>query len=198
MSTMEYHDTPPCSNPDTPDATTSNVDATEVSLATPTSISATSLELTSEAHKFHIPATLTQAAVDADPQLKRFQQDLLMLTSINENEIIHWRPSWFNQEPFSKKFWTLQNPPSVVTERIPHKYKGRQYYTRRTRQAEDPPPLFIKTWDHWRTYCDMYGLPYEFLSEGQIELMRLGLPRDEQGNICGKSSSIFLCMTSLA
>ncbi|CAO2657304.1 Nn.00g034300.m01.CDS01 [Neocucurbitaria sp. VM-36] len=186
---MEYHDTPPCSDSDTPDAATLNVNVTEVSLATPTSISSRSLELTSEAYRIRIPANLTQAAVDVDYQLKRIQQDLLILTSINENETIHWRPSWFNQEPFSNKFWTLQNPPNVITERIPHKYRGRQYYTRRMRQADDPPPLYIKTWHHWRRYCDMYGLPQEFLSEGQIELMRLGLLRNEQGNICAAPPS---------
>ena len=37
----------------------------------------------------------------------------------------------------------------------------------------------------------MYGIPYDFLSEEQIELMRLGLPRANGGKICGKLSPIF-------
>ena len=183
---MESHETLPYTGPNTPDATTSDVDATGVSLATPTSISSASLEVTQQAHTLHIPTDLTQATVHVDPELKRFQQDLLILTSINENETIHWRPSWFNQQPFSETFWTLHNPPNVVTERIPRMNRGRQYYTRRMRRADDLPPLYIKTWDHWRRYCDMYGIPHDFLSEVQIELIRLGLPRDREDSICGK------------
>ncbi|KAH7402691.1 hypothetical protein BKA66DRAFT_390198, partial [Pyrenochaeta sp. MPI-SDFR-AT-0127] len=114
----------------------------------------------------------------------RLQQDLLVLTSFNENETLHWRPSWFKQGPFSEKFWTLQNPPNVVTERMPQLNKGRNYYTRRMRRNDDLPPTYIKSWDHWRWYCGVYGIPDDFLCEEQIRLMSLGLPRDQSGSLC--------------
>lgn len=132
-----------------------------------------------------IPDHLTPALVDANPQLKRNQQDLLNLAGINENESLQWRPSWFKQEPFSIRFWTIQNPPNVVTERIPCIDKGRQYFARRMRQAGDPPPIYIKNWDHWKDYCELYGVPNDFFSEQQINLLRLGLPRDGRGLLCG-------------
>lgn len=129
----------------------------------------------------HSQRNLTRAIVDADPQLKDLQHDLLILTSFNENETLHWRPSWFKQEDFSERFWTLHNPPNVVTERIPQISRGRQYYMRRMRRTEDVPPAYIKSWDHWRWYCDMYGVPHDFLCEGHIKLISLGLPQDENG-----------------
>ncbi|KAJ4374198.1 hypothetical protein N0V83_002939 [Neocucurbitaria cava] len=185
---MDYHDTPPYSGSSTPKPAILNLRATGLNLATPAGLSPASEAYSQQSRTSNISTSLTQAAVDADPQLKRFQQDLLILTSINENETIHWRPWWFEQGRFSERFWTLQNPPNVVTERIPGVYRGRQYYARRMRQEDDPPPLYVKTWDHWRRYCDMYGIPHDFLCEGQIELMRLGLPRDQQGDICATLS----------
>ena len=136
-----------------------------------------------------IPKGLTQKIVDATPRLKRLQQDLLILTSFNENETLHWRPSWFKQEPFSESFWTLHNPPNVVTERVPSGTRGRDCFTRRMRCGSSQPP-FIKTWDHWRHYCNLYGVPYDFLCEEQVELMRLGLPRDEAGSVCGMLTAL--------
>lgn len=190
---MDYPHTPPYSGPDTPESIKPGMDATDLNIATPNSMSSTSSKSATHAQTFRIPKDLTQAAVDADPQLQRFQRDLLILTSMNENETLHWRPSWFNQEPFSKNFWTLHNPPNIVTERISHTYRGRQCFTRRMRKTDDAPPLYIKTWDHWGRYCDKYGVPHDFLSEEQIELMRLGLPRDAEGYICGKHSPNIHC-----
>ncbi|KAF1841672.1 uncharacterized protein K460DRAFT_409130 [Cucurbitaria berberidis CBS 394.84] len=181
---MEYRDTSPYSEPYTPGPTTPNFDATADNIATPVSINSGSFISAPYTHTFHIPTNLTQVAVDADQQLKRFQQDLLVLTCMNENESLHWRPSWFKKKPISEKFWTLHNPPNVVTERIPHKSGGRQYFTRRMREADDSPPFYIQSWDHWERHCARYGIPQDFLSEQQIELMRLGLPRDEGGKIC--------------
>lgn len=134
-----------------------------------------------------IPDILTQDLVDADPALKRLQQDLLILTSFRDNETLHWRPSWFPQGGFATKWWTLHNPPDVVTEILPAPEFGHKVYTRRMRRAEDPMPLYIKTWEQWRMYCAFYGVPEDFLDRKMVELLRLGLPRDKEGNLCGKS-----------
>jgi hypothetical protein len=134
---------------------------------------------------------LSQHDVDADPQLKRFQQDLLILTSFNESDTLHWRPLWFRQDPFSAEFWSLYNPPNVVTELLPRQPRTRLVYTRRMRRNGDPPPMYIKTWKHWYNVCDQRGVPHDFLCVDQVELMRLGLPRDENDNICGKSIHSF-------
>jgi hypothetical protein len=133
-----------------------------------------------------IPLNITQAIVDADPNLKRFQHDLLILTSFNENEILHCRPSWFIQSLHSASFWTLYNPPNLVTEQLPHTKMGRIVYTRRMRHPEDPFPSYIKTWDQWHSLCAMRGIPQDFLCEEQVHLMTLGLPRNEKGVICGE------------
>jgi hypothetical protein len=42
---------------------------------------------------FNIPIDLTQPMVEANPELKRLQQDLLILTSFNDNSSLYWRPS---------------------------------------------------------------------------------------------------------
>ncbi|KAH8710091.1 hypothetical protein GQ44DRAFT_714614 [Phaeosphaeriaceae sp. PMI808] len=131
-----------------------------------------------------IPSNVTQALVDANVKLKRFQQDLLVLTSFNENETLHWRPSWFTQEPHSKGFWTLYNPPNVVTERLPHPPCGRLVYTRRMRRPGDPSAMYPQTWDQWNRLCDMSGVPRDLLCEDQVKLIRLGLHRDDRGIPC--------------
>lgn len=133
-----------------------------------------------------IPLNITQAIVDADPNLKRFQQDLLILTSFNENETLHCRPSWFIQSLHSASFWTLYNPPNVVTEQLPHNKMGRIVYTGRMRHPEDPFPSYIKTWDQCHGLCALRGIPQDFLCEEQIRLVRLRLPRNEKGVICGE------------
>ncbi|KAF2440453.1 hypothetical protein P171DRAFT_100979 [Karstenula rhodostoma CBS 690.94] len=87
---------------------------------------------------FLIPADLTQAAVEASPQLKRLQQDLLILTSFADNSSLSWRPSWFSAPVFSSVYWTLHNPPDVVTEELPRAgISGRQVMTRRMREEGD-------------------------------------------------------------
>jgi hypothetical protein len=139
-----------------------------------------------------IPKNLTQAMVDANAQLKRFQQDLLILTSFCENDTLHWRPSWFPQDPFSATFWTLYNPPNVVTELLPHHELGRLVYTRRMRRPEDSAPLYIQTWEHWYHVCNLRGIPHDFLCEEQVKLLRLGLPRNAHGMLTGQFASIFL------
>jgi hypothetical protein len=153
--------------------------------ATPMSQSSTYLDTAFE--RLKIPTNVTQAMVHANPQFKRFQQDLLVLTSFCDNETLHWRPSWFQQDPHSATFWTLYNPPNVVTERLPYRRLGRLVYTRRMRRPEDPAPNHIKTWDHWYRVCDLRGIPHDFLCEEQITLLRLGLPRDAKGRLIGES-----------
>jgi hypothetical protein len=179
----DYRDTPPYSDPLTPDIgpMDAGVESDTYQYATPNSITSDVIRT-----KPQIPANLTQNMVDADPELKRFQQDLLILTSFNDNETLHWRPHWFKQEPYSKQFWTLYNPPNVMTERLPsNNPTKRLVYTRRMRRAEDDPPFYIKTWDQWYRVCDLRGVPRDFLCKEQVELMRLGLPRNGEGNLCG-------------
>ncbi|KAF2279536.1 uncharacterized protein EI97DRAFT_179060 [Westerdykella ornata] len=135
-----------------------------------------------------IPDNLTQDLVDADPALKRFQQDLLVLTSFKDNETLHWRPSWFPQGEFATKWWGLQNPPDVVTEWLPAPLYGPQVYTRRMRRPGDPEPLYIKTWEQWREYCGVAGVPEDFLNQRMVELLRLGLPRDARGVHCASGN----------
>jgi hypothetical protein len=194
--TMGHDYTPPNSRPNTPDPETpksarqhSNVEA---SIATPTSIASTSPALAPEISAFSVPKHLTQGFVEIDPQLKRFQQDLLVLTGLNDNSTLHWRPTWFTQESLSKNFWTIHNSPNVVTEKLLSTVpQGREYYTRRMRRDDDaPPPPYIKDWDHWRHYCDMYGIPHDFLCEEQVSFMRMGLPRNENGVLCRKSPTL--------
>lgn len=83
--------------------------------------------------------------------------------------------------------WTLHNPPNVVIEALPNDGKGMQTYTQRIRRRNDSPPLYIKTWDHCEHYCDIYGIPHDFLSEGQVRPMHVGLPRDNDGFIIGNN-----------
>ena len=184
---METHDTPPYSGPNTPEPNV--IVSEEVDIATPTSLKSTSSRLTSKLQgpSFLIPQNLTQARVDQIPELKRHQQDLLVLTSLSNNSTLHWRPAWFKQDPFNKKFWTLHNPPNVVTEKISDtNYATKEYYTRRMRRPGDHESLYIKSWDHWIRYCDMYGVSYDFLCEEQIALMHLGLHRNAKGRIMCK------------
>jgi hypothetical protein len=137
-----------------------------------------------------IPMNFTQDIVNASPDLKRFQQDLLILTSFNDNSSLHWRPSWFPQDVYAKTFWTLHNPPDVVTELLPHAPRGRLVYSRRMRIPSDPLPIHIKTTEHWNHVCDLQGVPRDYLCERHIELMRLGLPRDAQGRLTGAHPAI--------
>ncbi|KAF3032261.1 hypothetical protein E8E12_004053, partial [Didymella heteroderae] len=69
-------------------------------------------------------------------------------------------------------------------EPLPNAFGGMQTYTRRMRRPSDPPPRNIKGWDHWVRYCDIYGIPYDFLNEEQVRIMRIGLPRIADGPIC--------------
>ncbi|KAF1365817.1 hypothetical protein EJ07DRAFT_50770, partial [Lizonia empirigonia] len=130
-----------------------------------------------------IPPVLAQTDVDANPTVKRLQQDLLILTGFNDNATLHWRPTWFTQGSFPRSLWTLHNPPDVVTERLPNDDNGAQMFTRRMRRSNDPPPLYIKSWDHWKRYCELYGVSYDFLCEGHIRLIRMGLPRSSDGSL---------------
>ncbi|KAF1834149.1 hypothetical protein BDW02DRAFT_569291 [Decorospora gaudefroyi] len=187
---MGDRDTPPCSGPNTqtPQTPLPEVAGT---IASPRSIVTTSPDQAAPSSTVPIPKNPTQTLVEADPQLKRLQQDLLVLSSLNENSTLHWRPSWFAQEPFSKQFWTLQNPPNVVTEKLPSTVpQGREYYTRRMRREDDAPPYYIKSWEHWERYCEMYGIPQDFLCKEQVELIRVGLPRDKKGMLCRTCAEI--------
>jgi hypothetical protein len=183
----DFPDTPPQSGLYTPNLPPVN-DATN-DYATPTSLR--SIPSQQIPRRPIILRDLSQHDVDADSQLRRFQQDLLILTSFNESDTLHWRPLWFRQDPFSAEFWSLYNPPNVVTELLPRRPRTRLVYTRRMRRDGDPPPMYIKTWKHWYNVCDQRGVPHDFLCVDQVELMRLGLPRDENDNICGKSLHSF-------
>lgn len=143
--------------------------------------------LNSDKPTFCIPTNLTQTTVDANPELKRIQQDLLVLTSLPDNSSLTWRPSWFFPPNFISTHWTLHNPPHVVTEHLPRDgVLGRQVMTRRMRREGDTAPPYLKTWTQWDRYCGMYGVPRDFLCEDQIRLLRLGLPRCSDGWICRK------------
>ncbi|KAF2785833.1 hypothetical protein K505DRAFT_205815, partial [Melanomma pulvis-pyrius CBS 109.77] len=135
------------------------------------------------------PVNLKQELVTSSPELKRLQQDLLILTGFNDNSTLHWRPLWFDQaDQYTKCFWTLHNPPNVVTELLPLKAFSRPVTTRRMRRLDDPPALYIKSWEHWYHYCEMYGIPVDFLCEEQVALMRLGLPEFSNGKLCEPST----------
>jgi hypothetical protein len=139
-----------------------------------------------------------QAATIANPTLRRFQQDLLILTSFPDNSTLDWRPPWFAQIPFAASTWTLHNPPDVVTERLPYMDHGKHTYTRRMRRADDPPPAFIKTRQHWLRVCKLYGVPKDFLCEKQVRLMRLGLVRDGGGVLCGEFGAALPCVLTFS
>jgi hypothetical protein len=132
------------------------------------------------------------------PELKRWQEDLLILTGFNDNSTLHWRPSWFAQSGYATGFWTLHNPPGVVTELLPMKELGRSVITRRMRRYDDAPAPYIKSWDHWYRYCEMYGVPLDFLCEEQITFMRLGLSKAGSVRLHGTSLlPLFLSSPSL-
>jgi hypothetical protein len=143
-----------------------------------------------------IPLNLTQALVNANPTLKRFQQDLLILTSFHDTSTLHWRPSWFPQHPHNTTFWTLYNPPNVITELLPHARLGRLVYTRRMRKPDDPEPMYVKSWEDWERVCGLRGVPRDYLCREQVGLMRMGLGRDGKGDIVGEfehsADSLFL------
>ncbi|CAN9240758.1 unnamed protein product [Alternaria alternata] len=190
---MQSRDTPPHSGPDTPETQALRYSPTTATdgLATPTSLPSVSLTPTPKTSGCQASKNPTQDEVEADLLLKRHQQDLLVLTSLNDNSTLHWRPSWFKQVPFNDSFWTLHNPPDVVTEKLPSSVpQSKDYYTRRMRQQGDRPPIYIETWDHWDRYCELYGVPLDFLSEDQVGLMRLGLPRTEKGALCERKDEM--------
>lgn len=157
---------------------------------------ASSLSLTSTTPYYPtpipIPKNLTQAMVETNPRPHRLQRDLLILTSFNENETIHWRPAWFPQEERAGRFWTLFDLPNVVTELLPYKKTGklpvRLVYTRRMRRPGDREPTYVKSWEEWDRICDSRGVPRGWLSGKMIGLMRLRLSKDSRGNLIGKLS----------
>jgi hypothetical protein len=175
--------TPPYSTPNTPSLES---DALPF-ISTPKSTSGVTSTPT-----LNIPENLTQQLVEEMPELKRWQQDLLILTAFNDNSTLHWRPSWFGQaNNVAGRFLTLHNPPNVVTEILHMRELDRPVMTRRMRQQGDAPALYIKSWEHWYRYCELYGVPIDFLCEEQIELLRLGSPKSKDGRIHGTSLSNF-------
>jgi hypothetical protein len=131
--------------------------------------------LTDQPFHFNIPEGLTQEDVEANPQLKLVQHDLLVLTSFPDNTTLHWRPSWF-PKPFKGKFWTLQSPPDVVSEFI-HSSIKLGVMTRRARMDSDPPAHYLSDWDEWANYCYLHDVPADFLCEDHVRVMRLGLEK---------------------
>ncbi|KAF3034647.1 hypothetical protein E8E11_005059 [Didymella keratinophila] len=176
--------TPPHEGLATPPRSSAKGTVDDSQLATPTSVKWESPRPETPVYNVPNPTPRTQKEVDSSPTVKRFQQDLLILTAFNDNSSLHWRPAWFERGGFRGSMWTLHNPPNVVTEPLPNDGKGMQMYTRRTRRRSDPPPQYIKDWDHWIRYCDIYGIPHDFLNEDQVRFMRMGLPRTAHGSIC--------------
>ncbi|KAH9868633.1 hypothetical protein J1614_007705 [Plenodomus biglobosus] len=183
---MDLATTPPYSEATTPPRTKHPDDPDSPALPSPQQDPPTR-SATAHLNSIHdalFATDLTPALVNADPLLKRVQQDLLILSSLNENSTLHWRPPWFYQGHRTRFFWTLYNPPNVVTELLPQPDKGRTCYTRRLRCDTDPPPVFIKSWEAWARYRRIYGIPWTFLCEEHIELIRMGLCRNERGEVC--------------
>lgn len=179
---QDHRDTPPYSGPDTPE-----IKPTTHTTPDPTTPNSLDTIVREDASLLpNIPSPLTQNIVDANPDLNRLQQELLVLTSFSDNETLRWRPSWFPQGDHAEDYWTLHNPPNVVTELLPpdptSKYP-RRVYTRRMRRSDDPPARYIKDWSHWHRVCDLMGVPRDFLSGEQVQLLRLGLRRDKKGII---------------
>jgi hypothetical protein len=170
--------TPP---PSTPDSLVSSFQ-----LETPVSLNCRSPKSIWAADDAHCPPRLTHEEIDTNPKLKRLQQDLLILTGFDENSTLHWKPAWFTDISSNKKMWTLHNPPNVVTERLPYTCGGVQMFTRRMRTTCDPPAQYIVSWDHWMRYCNLYGIPYNFLCGEQVQLMRMGLSRSPNGSLCSE------------
>ncbi|KAH7078313.1 hypothetical protein FB567DRAFT_132270 [Paraphoma chrysanthemicola] len=201
--------TPPYSDPDTPiippadPATPTSLASSTVTAATilntnptptipsklslkqaTTSTTAPTPPLTTPTQRPPIPETLTQALVESNSALKRLQQDLLILTSFPDNSSLLWRPPWFPPGPHTGTFWTLHNPPNVVTERITNPSNPLWVvYTRRMRRESDPEPAYIKSWTQWARVCEIYGIPGDFLGEGMVALVRLGLRYDAEGGV---------------
>lgn len=176
--------TPPYDGPTTPSRTPPNSANDDVQFPTPTSLKWESPKPNTTVRGVNFSALRTQKEVDSSPTVKHLQQDLLLLTSFNDNSTVHWRPAWFEEERTPGTMWTLHNPSNVVTEPLPNDCKGPQLYTRRMRRTDDPPPQYVKSWDHWVRYCDIYGVPHDFLCEEQVRLMRMGLPTAADGSVC--------------
>lgn len=172
--------TPPTSEPPSPEPSSLLTVPTHTHISGPWSLTPAPFVAA-----FNIPKDLTQQMVEQNPFLLRVQQDLLVLTSFSENSSIHWRPPWFQKTPISTTLWTVQNPMGAVTERMPCRPRRRQVMTRRMRLPDDPPAPHIKTSRDWERYCDMYGIPHDFLCEDQVRLLRLGLPRAGNGALLG-------------
>ncbi|KAF2709522.1 hypothetical protein K504DRAFT_476808 [Pleomassaria siparia CBS 279.74] len=171
---MNYRRTPPYSASSTPEPV-----AARSPPSPPRSLAGSSLT-----SSLQIPTNLEQDVIDSDPELKRHQQDLLLLTGFSDNTTLHWRPSWFdNADEFANRLWTLHNPPNVVTEFLPRQPRSRPVATRRMRRVDDPPALFIKSWEHWYRYCEMYGIPGDFLCAEQVAFMRSGLRTSGDGSV---------------
>lgn len=97
---MEERNTPPYPCLNNPKHDISKPPDWSFGIATPTSISFTSPQV-AEADRTTMSLILkspTQALVDCNQQLKRVQQDLLVLNSFNDNSTLHWRPCVIHQE----------------------------------------------------------------------------------------------------
>lgn len=169
---------------------------TTTSYATPMSLNSSPTSKTTPSYEtpIPIPPDLTQSLVLSSPRLHRLQQDLLVLTSFNENSTLHWRPSWFAQDPHAASFWTLYNPPNVVTELLPHKKLGRLVYTRRMRREGDEEPMYVKSWEQWERMCDLRGVPRGWLGE-EVSFFSLGsivwVLMDNGGQLWG--DCVYMC-----
>jgi hypothetical protein len=175
--------TPPCSLETTPEPCKAQYAPGQTPVSSPPYSSPASHQRST----IYIPPNLTQAMVEADPHLKLVQRDLLVLTSMVDNSALSYRPTWFFTPQLCHEFWTLHNPPDVVSELLPKRTQlDRQVMTRRMRRFDDAAPMYLKTAADWARYCVLYGVPWDFLCEDQVRLLRLGLLRDRRGQLCGK------------
>jgi hypothetical protein len=53
------------------------------------------------------------------------------------------------------------------------------------REPGDPEPVYVKSWEEWERVCDLRGVPRDYLCEGQVRLIRVGLKKNDMGNIAG-------------
>ncbi|KAG9187657.1 hypothetical protein G6011_05528 [Alternaria panax] len=144
---MENRGIPPYSELNTPEPQVASGSPAAIadSFVTPTSPASVSLDPTPQTSRVEASKDVTHNHVEADLQFKRRQQDLLVLTDLNDNSTLHWRPSWFKWDPFNKICWTLHNSPNVVIEKLPSTVpRSKDYYTRRIWHNGDRLTIYIK------------------------------------------------------
>lgn len=67
---------------------------------------------------------------------------------------------------------------------------GRVVYTRRMRRVGKGDGMYVRSWEDWERVCAVGGVPVGWLSREMVGLMRLGLPRDGDGELIGEFDSV--------